>query len=112
MASSIPHGARSTANRVLSGVDLTRKWILVTGCNEEIGFETISASAAQRAARADPALQRSRRGLAVSRGCENRSALQSNPRRSHPVRTGWSLSSVCEDSPPTCNLRIIPSFLR
>ena len=81
MASPVPYGPRSTANQVLAGVDLTRRWILVTGCDEEIGFETISASAAQRAARADPALQRSRRGLAVSRGCENRSALQSNPRR-------------------------------
>jgi hypothetical protein len=45
MASSIPHGARSTANQVLAGVDLTRKWILVTGCNEEIGFETMNALA-------------------------------------------------------------------
>jgi WW domain-containing oxidoreductase len=49
MASSIPHGARSTANQVLAGVDLTRKCILVTGCNEEIGFETISALAANGA---------------------------------------------------------------
>jgi WW domain-containing oxidoreductase len=45
MASSIPHGARSTANQVLAGVDLTKKWILVTGCNEEIGFETMNALA-------------------------------------------------------------------
>ena len=49
MASSIPHGARSTANQVLAGVDLTRKWILVTGCNEEIGFETMNALAANGA---------------------------------------------------------------
>jgi WW domain-containing oxidoreductase len=49
MASSVPHGARSTANQVLAGVDLTRKWILVTGCNEEIGFETMSALAANGA---------------------------------------------------------------
>jgi len=49
MASSIPHGARSTANQVLAGVDLTKRWILVTGCNEEIGFETMNALAANGA---------------------------------------------------------------
>jgi WW domain-containing oxidoreductase len=49
MASSIPHGARSTANQVLAGVDLTRKWILVTGCDEEIGLETMNALAANGA---------------------------------------------------------------
>jgi WW domain-containing oxidoreductase len=49
MASSIPHGARSTANQVLAGVDLARRWILVTGCDEEIGFETMNALAANGA---------------------------------------------------------------
>jgi WW domain-containing oxidoreductase len=49
MAGSIPHGARSTANQVLAGVDLTRKWIVVTGCDEEIGFETMNALAANGA---------------------------------------------------------------
>ena len=49
MVGSIPHGARSTANQVLAGVDLTRKWILVTGCDEEIGFETMNALAANGA---------------------------------------------------------------
>jgi WW domain-containing oxidoreductase len=49
MASPIPHGARSTANQVLAGVDLTRKWILITGCDEEIGFETMNALAANGA---------------------------------------------------------------
>ena len=49
MASSIPHGARSTANQVLAGVDLTRRWILVTACDEEIGFETMNALAANGA---------------------------------------------------------------
>ena len=49
MASSIPHGPRSTANQVLAGVDLTRKWILVTGCNAEIGLETMNALAANGA---------------------------------------------------------------
>jgi NAD(P)-dependent dehydrogenase (short-subunit alcohol dehydrogenase family) len=49
MASSIPHGPASTANQVLAGVDLTRKWILVTGCNEEIGFATMNALAANGA---------------------------------------------------------------
>ena len=46
MPSPIPHGGRSTANQVLAGVDLTRKWILVTGCDEETGFETMNALAA------------------------------------------------------------------
>jgi WW domain-containing oxidoreductase len=49
MTSSIPHGASSTANQVLAGVDLSRKWILVTGCNEEVGFETMNALAANGA---------------------------------------------------------------
>jgi WW domain-containing oxidoreductase len=49
MASSIPYGPRSTANQVIAGVDLTRKWILVTGCDEEIGFETMNALAANGA---------------------------------------------------------------
>jgi WW domain-containing oxidoreductase len=49
MASPIPHGARSTANQVLAGVDLNRRWILVTGCDEEIGFETMNALAANGA---------------------------------------------------------------
>src|SRR5258708_18367341 len=49
MVGSIPHGARSTANQVLAGVDLTRKWILVTGCDEETGFETMNALAANGA---------------------------------------------------------------
>ena len=49
MPSSTPHGTRSTANQVLAGVDLTRKWIVVTGCDEEIGFETMNALAANGA---------------------------------------------------------------
>jgi WW domain-containing oxidoreductase len=49
MPSPIPHGGRSTANQVLAGVDLTRKWILVTGCDEETGFETMNALAANGA---------------------------------------------------------------
>jgi WW domain-containing oxidoreductase len=49
MASSIPFGARSTANQVLAGVDLRGKWMLVTGCDEEIGFETMNALTANGA---------------------------------------------------------------
>jgi WW domain-containing oxidoreductase len=49
MASSIPHGSHSTANQVLAGVDLTTKRILVTGCDEEIGFETMNSLAANGA---------------------------------------------------------------
>src|ERR1700688_2350821 len=49
MANSITHGARSTANQVLAGIDLTRKCIVVTGCTSGIGFVTMNALAANGA---------------------------------------------------------------
>ena len=49
MTNSILHGARSTANQVLAGIDLYKKCILVTGCNSGIGFETMIALAANGA---------------------------------------------------------------
>lgn len=49
MAQSIPYNARSTADQVLAGVDLTGKRMLVTGCNSGIGFETMNALAANGA---------------------------------------------------------------
>jgi WW domain-containing oxidoreductase len=49
MARSISHGARSTADEVLAGIDLTRRRIVVTGCNSGIGFETMKALAANGA---------------------------------------------------------------
>ena len=49
MANSIPHGAGSTADQVLAGIDLSRKCILITGCNSGIGFETMRALAANGA---------------------------------------------------------------
>jgi NAD(P)-dependent dehydrogenase (short-subunit alcohol dehydrogenase family) len=49
MAQSIPYGARSTADQVLAGIDLTRKRIVVTGCNSGIGFETMNALVANGA---------------------------------------------------------------
>ena len=45
----IHYGARSTADQVLAGVDLTRKRIVVTGCNSGIGFETMNALVANGA---------------------------------------------------------------
>jgi NAD(P)-dependent dehydrogenase (short-subunit alcohol dehydrogenase family) len=38
-----PFAGRSTADDVLSGVDLARKNILITGCNSGIGFEAMRA---------------------------------------------------------------------
>ena len=49
MTPSIHYGARSTADQVLAGVDLTRKRFVVTGCNSGIGFETMNALAANGA---------------------------------------------------------------
>lgn len=49
MAKSIPFGARSTADKVLAGIDLTGKHFVVTGCNSGIGFETLIALGANGA---------------------------------------------------------------
>src|SRR3979411_508715 len=49
MANSNPFGVRSTADKVLAGIDLTGKRIVVTGCNSGIGFETMSALCANGA---------------------------------------------------------------
>ncbi len=49
MTNSIPFGARSTADQVLAGIDLTGKRIVVTGCSSGIGFETMNALAANGA---------------------------------------------------------------
>jgi WW domain-containing oxidoreductase len=49
MAKPIPFGARSTADKVLAGIDLTGKRIVVTGCSSGIGFATMSALAANGA---------------------------------------------------------------
>jgi WW domain-containing oxidoreductase len=44
-----PFGWRSTADQVIAGVDLTGKRYLVTGCGSGIGYETLSALAANGA---------------------------------------------------------------
>jgi WW domain-containing oxidoreductase len=49
MVKSIPFGARSTADKVLAGIDLTGKRIVVTGCSSGIGFETMTALGANGA---------------------------------------------------------------
>jgi NAD(P)-dependent dehydrogenase (short-subunit alcohol dehydrogenase family) len=49
MAHSNPFNARSTADHVLAGVDLTGRRFVVTGCNSGIGFETMNSLAANGA---------------------------------------------------------------
>jgi WW domain-containing oxidoreductase len=49
MAKSIPFGARSTADKVLAGIDLTGKHFVVTGCNSGLGLQTMNALAANGA---------------------------------------------------------------
>jgi NAD(P)-dependent dehydrogenase (short-subunit alcohol dehydrogenase family) len=49
MAQSIPFGSRSTADQVLAGIDLSRKRVLVTGCDSAIGLETMKALSANGA---------------------------------------------------------------
>src|SRR5258708_34626495 len=49
MSQSIPFGARSTADQVLAGIDLTRKRMVVTGCASGIGLETMKALVANGA---------------------------------------------------------------
>ncbi len=49
MAQSIPFGSRSTADQVLAGIDLSRKRVLITGCNSAIGLETMKALSANGA---------------------------------------------------------------
>lgn len=44
-----PYGARSTADEVLSGVNLAGKTILVSGCNSGLGLETIKVLSTQGA---------------------------------------------------------------
>jgi WW domain-containing oxidoreductase len=49
MMKSVAFGARSTADQVLAGIDLSGKRFVVTGCNSGIGLETMSALAANGA---------------------------------------------------------------
>jgi len=49
MAQSIPFGARSTADQVLAGIDLTRRRMVVTGCHRGTGLEMMKALAANGA---------------------------------------------------------------
>src|SRR3979411_3272247 len=49
MAPSIPFGARSTADQVLAGIDLTRKRMVVTGCDRGIGLEIMKSLVANGA---------------------------------------------------------------
>jgi WW domain-containing oxidoreductase len=49
MTNSISFGARSTADQVLAGIDLTGKRMVVTGCGSGIGFATMNALAANGA---------------------------------------------------------------
>ena len=49
MSPSNPFGARSTADQVLAGIDLSGRRFAVTGCNSGIGFEIMNALAANGA---------------------------------------------------------------
>jgi WW domain-containing oxidoreductase len=49
MTHAIPFSSRSTADKVLAGIDLSGKRFVVTGCNSGIGFETMSALSANGA---------------------------------------------------------------
>lgn len=49
MTKSNRFGSRATADQVLAGIDLSGKRFVVTGCNSGIGFETMSALAANGA---------------------------------------------------------------
>jgi WW domain-containing oxidoreductase len=49
MTNSVHFGRRSTADKVLAGIDLSGKHILVTGCNTGLGLETMNAFAANGA---------------------------------------------------------------
>lgn len=48
-ARAIHHHARSTADQVLAGIDLTGRYFLITGCSSGIGFETMKSLAANGA---------------------------------------------------------------
>jgi WW domain-containing oxidoreductase len=49
MQSSIPFGAKSTAEQVVAGIDLSGRTMIVTGCNSGIGLETMRVLAGQGA---------------------------------------------------------------
>jgi len=49
LADPIVYGARSTADQVIAGVDLSGKQYVVTGCTSGIGFETMNSLAANGA---------------------------------------------------------------
>ncbi len=49
MAKTNPFGARSTADQVIAGIDLTGRRYVVTGCASGIGFETMCALGANGA---------------------------------------------------------------
>jgi WW domain-containing oxidoreductase len=49
MAHSIPFGSRSTADHVLAGIDLSRKQVLITGCNSGVAIEVMKAFSANGA---------------------------------------------------------------
>jgi WW domain-containing oxidoreductase len=49
MTQAIPFGSRSTADQVLAGVDLSRKRVLITGCDSAVGLEAMKALSANGA---------------------------------------------------------------
>ena len=89
----IPFAGRSTADDVLSSVDLAGKTILISGCNSGIGFETMRALLDRlQAGQGQPASRTcgiARAALDGDRGCFDAGAARDHDLRS-AIPCHWS----------------------